>query len=84
VKIAVPLLSLLALSLAACNTLEDRRSLYSPAKGSGPYTRQLQEGTWKDRKTVDEQYAEAQKQKKRGTKAATPAPETPPATPPGT
>jgi len=44
VKFAVSLLVLLAFSFAACDTLATRRSLYSPAKASGPYTKYRKEG----------------------------------------
>lgn len=44
VKFAVSLLALLAFSFAACDTLATRRSLYSPAKASGPYTKYRKEG----------------------------------------
>lgn len=65
VKFAFPLVAFLACGLAACNTVENRRSLYSPAKPDGPYTRSLREGTWKHRKTVDQEYAEAQAKKRK-------------------
>jgi uncharacterized lipoprotein NlpE involved in copper resistance len=47
VKSAVSLLALVALSLTACNTLVTRKDLYSPKKGDGPYTRALDNGTWR-------------------------------------
>ena len=43
-KFAVSLLALLAFSFAACDTLATRRSLYAPAKASGPYTKYRKEG----------------------------------------
>ena len=43
-KFAVSLLGLIAFSFAACDTLATRRSLYSPAKASGPYTKYRKEG----------------------------------------
>lgn len=51
VKLSLSLLALcgVALSLCACNTLANRRSLYAPKKGEGYWTRTLHEGTWKDR-----------------------------------
>jgi hypothetical protein len=51
VKLSLSLLLLVscALSLCACNTLANRRSLYSPKKGEGYWTRTLDEGTWKER-----------------------------------
>jgi len=64
VKFALPLALCLAFATSACNTIENRRSLYAPKKANGPYTRSLEEGTWKDRKTVDEQYEESQRLKK--------------------
>jgi hypothetical protein len=66
VKFFLPLVVLLACGLSACNTVENRRSLYSPARANGPYTRSLQDGSWRDRtaKPVDQEYAEAKKKKK--------------------
>jgi hypothetical protein len=64
VKFSLPLACLAALALCACNTLENRRSLYSTQKVHGPYTRELEEGTWGNPKTVDEQYADTQAQKR--------------------
>jgi len=51
VKLSLSLLVLIAcaFSLCGCNTLADRRSLYSPKKGEGYWTRTLQEGTWRKR-----------------------------------
>lgn len=53
VKLSLSLLALVAyaLSLCACNTLANRRALYSPKKGDGYWTRTLHEGTWKERGT---------------------------------
>ena len=65
VKFVLPLALLAAFALSACNTMENRRSLYTTERVHGPYTRQLEEGTWGNPQTVDEQYAEAQEQKKR-------------------
>ena len=66
VKFFLPLVLFVACSLPACNTVENRRSVYSPVKANGPYTRSLQDGSWKDRtKTVDVEYAEAKVQKKK-------------------
>jgi hypothetical protein len=51
VKSTIPLLALLAFvafGFSACNTLADRRDLYSPVKANGPYTRSLHDGTWAD------------------------------------
>ena len=36
------LLAGIGFSLSGCNTLSTRRDLFSPTKGSGPYTRQYQ------------------------------------------
>ena len=38
VKLAAPLFLVSIVFLTACDTLANRRSLYSPAKASGPYT----------------------------------------------
>jgi hypothetical protein len=78
VKSLLPLALLAALALSACNTLENRRSLYTTEKVHGPYTRELEEGTWGNPKTVDEQYAESQAAKRypkilTGEKKVTPA-----------
>ncbi len=79
VKFFLPLVLFLACSLAACNTVENRRSVYSPVKANGPYTRSLQEGTWKDTpKTVDVEYRETKTQKKKSRTVA-PAPSVAPA-----
>ena len=64
VKFLFPLALLAVFALSACNTIENRRSLYSTEKVHGPYTRQLEEGTWGNPKTVDQEYAEAKKKKK--------------------
>ena len=80
VKFLLPLVLFLACTLAACNTVENRRSLYWPAKGNGPYTRSLQDGSWKDRaKPVDVEYREAKVERK---KARTVAPKPAVAPPP--
>jgi hypothetical protein len=52
VKISLSLLALfaVALSLSACNTLANRRTLYAPKKGDGYWTRTLQ-GNWHHRGT---------------------------------
>lgn len=57
-KFFLPIALFAAFAFSACNTLENRRSFYSTQKVHGPYTRQLEEGTWGNPKTVDEQYAE--------------------------
>jgi hypothetical protein len=66
VKFAFPLVVFFACGLAACNTVENRRSVYSPTKANGPYTRSLRDGSWKQReaKPVDQEYAEAKKRRK--------------------
>ena len=76
VKFALPLILCLAFAMTACNTIENRRSVYAPKKADGPYTRSLNEGSWDDRKTVDEQYQESQRA--HGSKRTTP-PVAPPA-----
>jgi len=37
-------LSVSAVCLTACTTLENRRDMYAPQKVDGPYTRMLREG----------------------------------------
>lgn len=64
VKFFLPLALLAAFALSACNTIENRRSLYSTEKVHGPYTRSLEEGTWGRTKTADEQFEESQAQKR--------------------
>jgi hypothetical protein len=64
VKYFLPLFLLVAFSLSACNTLNNRRSMYTYEKVHGPYTRQLEEGTWGQPKTVTEEYAEQQRVKR--------------------
>ena len=73
-SLSLPALVACSLLLCACNTLADRRSLYSPKKGEGYWTRTLHEGTWKKRgtKPVDETV------KKGGTRSNQPAPVTVP------
>lgn len=75
---SLPVLFLCALSLCACNTLANRRSLYAPKKGEGYWTRTLDEGTWKKRGTKP---ADATV-KKGGSRGAAPSPAVPP--PPST
>jgi hypothetical protein len=86
VKFVLPFLLVLTFAVTGCNTIENRRSLYSPKKADGPYTRALQDGTWDEQKTVDEQYAESQRMKKQSrvapaAKAPQAAPGYPQATP---
>jgi hypothetical protein len=64
VKLSLPLATFAALVLCACNTIENRRSLYTTERVHGPYTRELEEGTWGNPKPVNEQYAETQSQKR--------------------
>ena len=51
VKSALSLLILAAfsISLCGCDTLANRRSLYSPTYNEGYWTRTLDEGTWRER-----------------------------------
>jgi len=81
VKFALPLALCLAFATTACNTIENRRSFYAPRKADGPYTRSLQDGSWKDRKTVDEEYEEAKRQKAMQRKGPATAPAAPQAEP---
>jgi hypothetical protein len=46
VKFAASLAFASALVLTACNTLVTRRDLYSPSKGSGPYSKIIKESTY--------------------------------------
>jgi hypothetical protein len=64
VKSFLPLFLLVAFALSACNTLNNRRSLYTTQKVHGPYTRQLEEGTWGETKSVNEEYADQQRVQK--------------------
>jgi hypothetical protein len=41
VKFLLPLALIAAITFTSCTTLANRRDLYSPAKGSGPYTQKL-------------------------------------------
>jgi hypothetical protein len=61
VKFLFPLALLATFALSACNTIENRRSLYTTEKVHGPYTRQLEEGTWGNPQTVQQQYADQQR-----------------------
>ncbi len=65
VKFALPLALCLAFATSACNTIENRRSVYAPKKADGPYTRALEDGTWDDPKTVDQEYADARRARAR-------------------
>ena len=65
VKLLLPLALVATFALSACNTMENRRSLYTTERVHGPYTRQWDEGTWGNPKTVDQEYEDAKKQKKR-------------------
>jgi hypothetical protein len=65
VKFLFPLALVATFAFSACNTIENRRSLYSYQKVHGPYTTQLEEGTWDNPKSVSEQYAEQQAAKSR-------------------
>ena len=47
VKLITPFLLLVAVILTACETPQNSRTLYSPAKASGPYTDALKSGSWK-------------------------------------
>ena len=47
VKLITPFLLIVAVALTACETPQNRRSLYAPAKSSGPYTDALRTGSWK-------------------------------------
>ena len=47
VKFFAPSLLLIAFAFSACNTASNRRALYSPAKGSGPYTEARKTGSWR-------------------------------------
>jgi hypothetical protein len=69
--LSLPALVIGVLSLCACNTLADRRSLYAPKKGEGYWTTTLHDGTWTKRgtKTADATV----------TKGGPPAPEVAPA-----
>lgn len=64
-KFFLPIALFAAFALSACNTIENRRSLYSTEKVHGPYTRALEEGTAGETKTADQQYRESQAQKRR-------------------
>jgi hypothetical protein len=76
VKFALPFALCLAFATTACDTIENRRSFYAPKKADGPYTRSLQDGTWAQRKSVDEEYQEAKRQQRQQQGRGTaPAPE---------
>ena len=77
VKFALPFALFLAFATTACNTIENRRSVYKRPQANGPYTRSLEDGSWRHPKSVDEQYADAQRQKKMQLKSNAPAPSAP-------
>jgi hypothetical protein len=60
VKFLFPLALVATFAFSACNTIENRRSLYTNQKVHGPYTTQLEEGTWNNSKSVADEYAEQQ------------------------
>jgi hypothetical protein len=67
VKFFLPLALLAAFALSACNTIENRRSLYSYEKVEGPYTRDLEEQrehATPYEKTAEQQYQESQRRKR--------------------
>lgn len=47
VKFITPFLLLVAVTLTACHTPQNQRSLYAPATSSGTYTEALKTGSWK-------------------------------------
>ena len=65
VKLLLPLLAL-TIFLAACsNQNARRRDLYSPAQPSGPYTRSLEDGSWKHKgKPADEELKDRREEEK--------------------
>ncbi len=46
-KFTAPLLLIFAITLSACETSVNRRTLYAPPKASGPYTQALKTGSWR-------------------------------------
>ena len=65
VKLLLPLLALTLFATACSNTNATRRSLYSPPRPSGPYTRSLEDGTWQQSgKPVDQELKERREQQK--------------------
>ena len=65
VKLLLPLLALTFFVTACSNEGATRRGFYSPPKPSGPYTRSLEEGTWKTGgKPVDQELKDRQEQRK--------------------
>ena len=56
--------------MTACNTIENRRSLYAPKKADGPYTRALQDGSWQHEKSVNEEYQESKRERLKSKDAA--------------
>ncbi len=75
VKFALPFALCLAFATSACNTIENRRSVYTTKKADGPYTRALKDGTWGEAKSVDQQYEEAKRQRRQPKQSApVPAP----------
>ena len=72
-KFALPFALCLAFAATACNTIENRRSMYAPKKADGPYTRSLQDGSWQHEKSVNEEY-EASKRQRPADKNAAPQP----------
>ncbi len=70
VKFALPFVLCLAFAMAACNTIENRRSMYAPKKADGPYTRSLQDGSWQHEKSVNEEYEESKRQRLKSKDAA--------------
>ena len=65
VKLLLPLLALTLFATACSNQDARRRNLYSPAQPSGPYTRSLEDGSWRHKvKPADEDMRERREEEK--------------------
>lgn len=73
-KFAVSLLILSTLALTACNNLVTRRSLYQPAKASGPYTEARRTGKLPTKEDLAAAYATPKPQQQSGEEAPLPNP----------
>ncbi len=74
VKLILPLLAVTFFVTACANENATRRGFYSPPRASGPYTRSLEDGTWrKGGKPVDQELNDRREQQKLNALQAKPA-----------
>lgn len=65
VKLLLPLVALTLFAAACSNPNARRRNLYSPPQPSGPYTRSLEDGSWRHKvKPADEEMRERREEER--------------------